>query len=101
MPQTMPRKVAATARRTFLVSAPATAAITLGWGLRLWETRPHLTMMLFCIGLGASMVSAVVWALAVCHLAVARAFAAGVTVGQATQRPAPTPGLPASLRVVE
>lgn len=91
MPETRtPRLVQKWSARVLAATFPTSVLVLTGWAFRVWDTRPHLTVMVFCLLLGAAMVAAVSWVLAGCHLAVAQAFKAGVTTGYAvgTQQPA-------------
>jgi hypothetical protein len=59
-----------------------------------------MVMMVYLLFMAACTVGAVVTAAAACHMAIARAFAAGVTVGQRTPLP-PAPVERPVLRLVE
>jgi len=75
--------------RVLCVSAPLALLLLVSWALELWppmHERPHLVIMLYLLLLSISLGAGVVAALGSCHLAISKAFSAGVHVGQ--HRPA-------------
>lgn len=89
MPSFVPRRVATITTRVAVASLAVQVLFTIGWGIELWTTRPHLTMMLFGLLMTSTMVMGTAAVLARCHMAVAQAFAAGLQVGRSTVAPAP------------
>lgn len=79
---TTPRQVQRCAAVGLAICLPTGAAILAAWAVGVFlPHRPHLVVMLFAAILGGAMVSVMLWAGAVMHVAVAQAFAAGVAVG--------------------
>lgn len=102
MPQTTPRRVAQIARPVALVSSPVAPGVMLAWVTEVWtQDRPMLAVMVFTFALCVTLAAAMVWATAVCHLAIAKAFTAGVEVGRQQAPRAPVRPAQVDLRVVE
>jgi hypothetical protein len=101
MSSIVPRHVATITTRGALASLAAQVLFTIAWGIELWDSRPHLTMMLFGLLMTSTMVLGTAAVLARCHMAVAQAFAAGLQVGRISTAPTPDQTARPGLRVVE
>lgn len=79
-----PRQVHRRAVRIAMVSGPSTLLVATLWGLRaLLPNRPVLVLMVFMVLLCITAAACIVLVAASLHLAVARAFAAGLRAGGA------------------
>lgn len=79
-----PRQLLRWSLTAFYVAAPLTGLhlAVVAWAPSVHAERPHLMMMAYLLSLAAVVGSLVIAALASCHMAVSRAFAAGVRAGQ-------------------
>lgn len=85
-----PHRYVRWAMRVLYVTTPMALLLLLAWGFRVplaWA-RPQLLLMAYMLLLAVSMGAGIVAALGSCHLAISKAFSAGVHVGQ-QDRPAP------------
>lgn len=83
MPHTTPARVCKVSQRTFCASAPVTVGIMAAWAT---ETVPHdrpaLVLMAYLLALSVSLGSALTAVASSCHMAIANAFTAGMSVGR-------------------
>lgn len=97
-----PRDVQTWGLRTFAFSAPGALTIMLAWGLHwLPPQRPYLALMLYLMLLVTGGCGALAAAGASCHMAIARAFAAGLNAGHAQHRQLEREAARPALRLVE
>lgn len=80
--QLTPRQVHRWAMRVLCVSTPAMLLILAAWAVRVIPAdRPALVLMLYMLALSITLGAAVAAVGASCHLAVGRAFTAGMRAG--------------------
>lgn len=100
MPTTTPNSVSRTSTRACMAATTSLVVVVVGQAGNWWGANPHLTLMLFGMLLGASIVTGVAAVLARCHLSIAEAFMAGHATARATPAP-PAPRTVAPLRAVD
>jgi hypothetical protein len=98
-----PQQVRRWGWRTFAISGPVAVAIMAAWGFRLLlPERPNLVLMMYLLSLIAAGAGILAAATASCHMAIARAFSAGL---HANRSAGPWPAVdrpqPQALRLVE
>lgn len=81
--QLTPRQAHQWSMRVLVVSAPATLIIMLAWVVSVIPSeRPVLALMVFMVCLATSLGASIAAVGSSCHLAVGRAFTAGMRAGQ-------------------
>lgn len=78
-----PRQVHQRAARVAIIAAAGTLLTGVLWGVRALPDRPVLILMVFMVQLCTTAAAVVVMVAACLHLAVGRAFAAGMRAGSA------------------
>lgn len=97
-----PQQVRRWGVRTFAISGPFALAIMLAWGFQLLlPERPNLVLMMYLFGLVTAGCGILAAAAASCHMAISRAFGAGLRAGMPADMRHDQDRQPVQLRLVE